>query len=69
MKTQSSIDNANDKDNIDPNILSLEKDLTSLLGLKVKINNKSNNKGSLQLFYNSLDQLEPVIDKLKWKPR
>ncbi len=69
MKTQSTIDNNNDKDNADPNILSLEKDLTTLLGLKVKINNKSNNKGSLQLFYNSLDQLEPVIDKLKWKPR
>ena len=69
MKSPSSFNDADEKNNIDPNILSLEKDLTSLLGLKVKINNKANNKGSLQLFYNSLDQLEPVIDKLKWKPR
>ncbi len=53
----------------DPNIIALEKDLTSLLGLKVVVRNKSNNKGFLSIHYNSLDQLEPIIDKLKWRPK
>ena len=53
----------------DPNIIALEKELSTLLGLKVKINNTSKNKGSLQLFYNSLNQLEPVIDRLRWQPK
>ena len=53
----------------DPNIIALEKDLTNLLGLKVVVRNKSNNKGFLSIHYNSLDQLEPIIDKLKWRPK
>tara|TARA_B100000524_G_scaffold83423_1_gene38497 strand:- start:3313 stop:4296 length:984 start_codon:yes stop_codon:yes gene_type:complete len=53
----------------DPNIISLETDLTSILGLKVKINQSSKNRGCLSIFYNNLDQIEPIIDKLRWKPK
>lgn len=53
----------------DPNILNLEKDLTQLLGLKVEINHKNNNSGSLSILYKSIDQIQPVIDKLRWKPK
>ena len=53
----------------DPNIKALEKDLTNLLGIKVKVNHNQKGKGSLELFYDSLDQLEPIIDKLRWIPR
>ena len=53
----------------DPNVKALEKELTSLLGIKVKVNHNVKGKGSLQLFYDSLDQLEPIIDKLRWIPR
>ena len=53
----------------DPNILALQKELTQLLGLKVIVKNNLKNKGSLSIFYESLDQLEPIIDKLKWRPK
>ena len=53
----------------DPNIEALERELTNLLGLKVVINNNAKNKGSLSIQYSSLDQLEPIIDKLKWRPK
>ena len=52
-----------------PNIESLERELTNLLGLKVTINHKSSNNGTLSIFYNTLDQIQPVIDKLKWRPK
>ena len=53
----------------DPNIVLLERELTSLLGLKVEINHKVNNSGNLTIFYKSIDQIQPVLDKLKWKPK
>jgi len=54
----------------DPNIELLEKELTSLLGLKVIICNHSRrNSGNMTIHYKSLDQLQPVIDKLKWMPK
>ena len=53
----------------DPNIHYLEKELTILLGLKVTIKNSVNNKGSLSIHYNNLEQLDPIIDKLKWRPK
>ena len=52
-----------------PNIESLERELTNLLGLKVTINHNSSNNGTLSIFYNTLDQIQPVIDKLKWRPK
>ena len=53
----------------DPNILNLERDLTQLLGLKVEINHKNNNSGSLAILYKSIDQIQPIIDKLRWRPK
>ena len=53
----------------DPNILLLEKELTTLLGLKTEINHKANNSGNLTIFYKSIDQIQPVLDKLKWMPK
>ena len=53
----------------DPNISYLEKELTTRLGLRVKITNQSKNKGHLSIYYNTVDQLNPIIDKLRWRPR
>ena len=53
----------------DPNVEYLEKELTVLLGLKVTIKNNTRNKGYLSIHYNNLDQLDPIIDKLKWRPK
>ena len=52
-----------------PNVEILEKELTNLLGLKVIVNHKNNNSGNLSIFYRTLDQIQPVIDKLKWRPK
>ena len=65
-KDDHSVRGENEKD---PNIVLLERELTNLLGLKVDINHKANNSGSLAIFYKSIDQIQPVLDKLKWKPK
>lgn len=59
----------NGKSRRDENIEQLERELTSLLGLKVLVNHKNNKSGSLSIFYRTLDQIQPVIDKLKWRPK
>ena len=59
----------NNEQEKDPNILLLEKELTTLLGLKIEINHKANNSGALSIFYKSIDQIQPVLDRLKWKPK
>ena len=52
-----------------PNIEFLEKELTTLLGLKIEFSHKANNSGKMSILYKSLDQIQPVIDKLKWRPK
>ncbi|MDC3090982.1 ParB/RepB/Spo0J family partition protein [Rickettsiales bacterium] len=54
---------------VDPNISFLEKELTLVLGLKVTVTSNSKNKGYLSIHYNSVDQLDPIIDKLRWQPK
>ena len=56
-------------DNTNPNIEFLEKELTNLLGLKIEFTHKANNSGKMSILYKSLDQIQPVIDKLKWRPK
>ena len=60
---------ANDQQ-ANPNIEYLEKELTNLLGLKVEFSHRSSsNSGKMSIFYKSLDQIQPIIDKLKWRPK
>ena len=49
----------------DPNILSLQKDLEEKTGLNVSINNKKDNSGLIYFEYNSIDQLEKLINTIK----
>ena len=49
----------------DPNILSLENEITQMLGLIIKINHKDSEKGKLEIFYNNLEQLDDLIKKLR----
>ncbi len=51
--------------NIDPNIKNLEQSIIDKIGLNVVIRNKKNNKGSITLDYNDLDQLNKIIDVIK----
>ena len=49
----------------DPNILSLENEITQMLGLIIKIDHKDSEKGKLEIFYNNLEQLDNLIKKLR----
>jgi len=51
--------------NIDPNILNLQQELSEKLGAEVIIQHRPNGKGSLQIQYHSLDQLDGVLDRIK----
>ena len=49
----------------DPNILSIEKEITQILGLKININYSEDEKGKLEIFYSNLEQFDNLIKKLK----
>jgi len=51
--------------NKDANLNALQEDLETSLGLRVKINNKKNNKGGISFYYNNLEQLNKIISTLK----
>tara|TARA_Y100000992_G_scaffold28607_1_gene15987 strand:- start:2379 stop:3218 length:840 start_codon:yes stop_codon:yes gene_type:complete len=49
----------------DTNVLSLENSIIEKIGLKVRIKNKSNNKGSIVIEYKDLEQLNKIIEIIK----
>ena len=49
----------------DPNIQALQNSITEKIGLNVLIKNKKNNKGSIILEYNDMDQLNKIIEIIK----
>ncbi len=46
----------------DPNILSLENELTNKIGMRVYVNNKKNNSGTIILEYKGTDQLDRLVE-------
>jgi|TARA_B110000438_G_scaffold259138_2_gene268326 ParB family chromosome partitioning protein len=54
------------KNNKDPNILDLEKELSEKIGLKTSIHfNDQGSSGFITLYYSDLDQLDELMKKLK----
>ena len=49
----------------DPNILDTEKQLENIIGMRVKINNSKNNKGTISFEYKGVDQLDHIINIVK----
>lgn len=49
----------------DPNISSLENDISARLGAKVSINHHVNGKGKVEISYSSLDELEGILKHIK----
>ena len=49
----------------DPNILSLEKELTDKIGMRVFVKNTRNNSGTIILEYKGLDQLDRLVEIIK----
>ena len=54
------------KNNKDTNLQALESSITEKIGLNVLIRNKKNNTGSLILEYKDLDQLNKIIEIIKF---
>jgi ParB family chromosome partitioning protein len=54
-----------DKDKLDPDIKQLQQKLSDTLGAKVSIANKSNGSGKLIIKYNSLDELDGILEHIK----
>ncbi|MBP7252132.1 MAG: ParB/RepB/Spo0J family partition protein [Alphaproteobacteria bacterium] len=50
---------------IDANTQALEKDLSAELGLKVKLNTNRDGSGAITVAYQTLDQLEDILKKLR----
>ena len=49
----------------DPNIQSLEEELTSKIGMRVFVKNKRNNSGTISLEYKGFDQLDRLVEIIK----
>ena len=49
----------------DPNILSLEEELTDKIGMRVFVKNKRNNSGTISLEYKGADQLDRLVNIIK----
>ncbi len=49
----------------DPNIISLEEELTDKIGMRVFVKNKSNNSGTISLEYKGADQLDRLVEIIK----
>ena len=50
----------------DPNIQNLEKSIADKIGLNVSIKNNKKNKGTITLFYHDIEQLNKIIDIIKF---
>ncbi len=53
------------KINKDTNILDIERQLTEKIGMRVYVNNKKNNSGTLTFEYKALDQMERLLEIIK----
>ncbi len=49
----------------DPNIVATEDELSSKIGMKVFLNNKKNNSGTLSIEYKEIEQLDRLINIIK----
>ena len=49
----------------DPNIISLEEELTNKIGMRVFVKNKRNNSGTISLEYKGADQLDRLVEIIK----
>ena len=53
------------KEAVNPDVLNLQQDLSEKLGAKVKILYNDKGKGKLEISYNSLDELDGILDHIK----
>ena len=58
-------DKSNIKKNKDSNIIDIENQLMEKIGMRVYVNNKKNNSGTMSFEYKGLDQMERLIQVIK----
>ena len=49
----------------DPNMVAIENELTEKIGMKVNLNNKKNNVGTISFEYKGIDQLDRLVKIVK----
>ena len=49
----------------DSNILSIEEELSNKIGMRVFVNNKRNNTGTISVEYKAVDQLDRLVEVIK----
>ena len=65
MLAQPAVGNKEPPKALDPNIRSLQEDLASRLGAKVALQHSAKGKGKLVISYNSLDELDGILEHIK----
>ena len=55
----------NTKKNKDTDVLNIEQEMSEVFGHKVEIEAKNKKKGKVNIFYNTSDELETIISKIK----
>ncbi len=53
------------KKNKDANLIDIENQLMEKIGMRVYVNNKKNNSGTIAFEYKGLDQMERIINVIK----
>jgi ParB family chromosome partitioning protein len=53
---------------IDPNVHAIERELQGLLGLRVRIQPRSDTRGKMTFEYTSLEQFDDIVERLKRLP-
>ena len=65
LSTSKKSSKTNTKKNKDTDVLNIEQEMSEVFGHKVEIEAKNKKKGKVNIFYNTSDELETIISKLK----
>ena len=65
LSTSKKSSKTNTKKNKDTDVLNIEQEMSEAFGHKVEIEAKNKKKGKVNIFYNTSDELETIISKIK----
>ena len=65
LSTSKKSSKTNTKKNKDTDVLNIEQEMSEVFGHKVEIEAKNKKKGKVNIFYNTSDELETIISKIK----
>ena len=65
LSTSKKSSKTNTKKNKDTDVLNIEQEMSEVFGHKIEIEAKNKKKGKVNIFYNTSDELETIISKIK----